>query len=94
MKIEKKIGKKSLHDPMNVLKDSNKDFGESSKSKVDKNTPKKREKKQQSLLLKLVKILVKESHMYHEFLKIVIMYQTISLIHKYSVCHSQCVIVC
>ena len=26
--------------------------------------------------------------MYHEFLKIVIMYQTISLIHKYSVCYS------
>ena len=28
--------KKSLHDPMNVQKDSNKDFGESSKSKFDK----------------------------------------------------------
>ncbi|TMW80322.1 hypothetical protein EJD97_021406 [Solanum chilense] len=28
--------KKSLHYPMNVRKDSNKDFGESSKSKVDK----------------------------------------------------------
>ena len=79
--------KKSLHDPMNVRKDSNKDFGESSKSKVDK-IHQKREKKQQPLLLKLVKILVKESHMYHEFLKIVIMYQTISLIHKYSVCYS------
>ena len=77
--------KKSLHDPMNVRKDSNKDFDESSKSKVDK-IPKK--KKQQPLLLKLVKILVKESHMYHEFLKIVILYQTISLIHKYSVCYS------
>ena len=73
--------KKSLHDPMNVRKDSNKDFGESSKSKVDK-IHQKKEKKQQPLLLKLVKILVKESHMYHEFLKIVIMYQTISLIHK------------
>ena len=79
--------KKSLHDPMNVRKDSNKDFGESSKSKVDK-IHQKSEKKQQPLLLKLVKILVKESHMYHEFLKIVIMYQTISLIHKYSVCYS------
>ena len=79
--------KKSLHDPMNVRKDSNKDFGESSKSKVDK-IHQKKEKKQQPLLLKLVKILVKESHMYHEFLKIVIMYQTISLIHKYSVCYS------
>ena len=79
--------KKYLHDPMNVQKDSNKDFGESSKSKVD-NTPKKREKKQQPLLLKLVKILVKESHMYLEFLKIVIMYQTINLIHKCSVCYS------
>ena len=79
--------KKSLHDPMNVRKDSNKDFGESSKSKVDK-IHQKREKKQQPLLLKLVKILLKESHMYHEFLKIVIMYQTISLIHKYSVCYS------
>ena len=28
--------KKSLHDPMNNRKDSNKDFGESFKSKVDK----------------------------------------------------------
>ena len=28
--------KKSLRDPMNVWNDSNKDFGESSKSKVDK----------------------------------------------------------
>ncbi|TMW80944.1 hypothetical protein EJD97_013356, partial [Solanum chilense] len=28
--------KKSLHDPMNVWENSNKDFGESSKSKVDK----------------------------------------------------------
>ena len=37
--------KKSLHDPMNVQKDSNKDFGESSKSKVDK-IHQKREKKQ------------------------------------------------
>ena len=34
--------KKSLHDPMNVRKDSNKDFGESFKSKVDKIHPKKR----------------------------------------------------
>ena len=48
--------KKSLHDPMNVRKDSNKDFGESSKSKVDK-IHQKGEKKQQPLLLKLVKIL-------------------------------------
>ncbi|TMW81850.1 hypothetical protein EJD97_007613, partial [Solanum chilense] len=34
--------KKSLHDPMNVREDSNKDFGESSKSKVDKIHQKKR----------------------------------------------------
>ena len=45
--------KKSLDDPMNFRKDSNKDFGESSKSKVDK-IHQKREKKQQPLL-KLVK---------------------------------------
>ena len=34
--------KKSLRDPMNVWNDSNKDFGESFKSKVDKIHPKKR----------------------------------------------------
>ena len=73
---------------MNVQKDSNKDSGETSKSKVVKIHQKKRKKKQQPLLLKLVKILVKESHMYHEFLKIVIMYQTISLIYIDSVCNS------
>ncbi|TMW85056.1 hypothetical protein EJD97_023865, partial [Solanum chilense] len=34
--------KKSLQDPMNVRKDSNKDFSEPSKSKVDKIHQKKR----------------------------------------------------
>ena len=52
--------------------------------RLTKYTKNKIEKKQQPLLLKLVK----QSHMYHEFLKIVIMYQTINLIHKYSVCYS------
>ena len=37
--------KKSLHDPMNVRNASNKDFGESSKSKVDKIHQKKKEKR-------------------------------------------------
>ena len=42
MKNWKENRKKFLHDPMNVRKDSNKDFGESSKSKVDKIHQKKR----------------------------------------------------
>ena len=44
--------KKSLHDPMNLQKDSNKDSGETSKSKVVK-IQQKRKKKQQTLLLGL-----------------------------------------
>ena len=82
--------KKSLHDPMNVRKDSNKDFGGSSKSKVDK-IHQKRRKEAANIVVEISKNFSKGIHMYHEFLKIVIMYQTISLIHKYSVCY--CVLV-
>ena len=91
--------KKSLHDPMNLQKDSNKDSGETSKSKVVKIQQKKKKEAANivvrptlfrvcifililKLLLKLVKIF-KEFNMYQKIMKIIIMYQTIGLIHKY-----------
>ena len=55
MKIEKKIEKMCLHDPLNVWKDSNKDFGESSKSKVDKIHQKKERKEAATIVVGISK---------------------------------------
>lgn len=97
-----KIGKnrkKSLHDPMNLQKDSNKDSGETSKSKVVKIQQKKKKEAANIVVRPTLfrvcifytyfKIVVeisknfKESNMYQKIMKIIIMYQTIGLIHKY-----------
>ena len=89
--------KKSLHDPMNLQKDSNKDSGETSKSKFIKIQQKKKKEAANIVIrptLSRVSILVlktvveisknfKESNMYQKIMKIIIMYQTIGLIHKY-----------
>ena len=44
--------KKSLHDPMNLQKDSNKDSGETSKSKVVKIQQKKKRKKAANIVVR------------------------------------------
>ena len=82
--------KKSLHDPMNLQKDSNKDSGETSKSKVVK--IQQQQKKAANIVvrptLSRVSILIlktvveisknfKESNMYQKIMKIIIMYHEV-----------------
>ena len=83
--------KKSLHDPMNLQKDSNKDSGETSKSKVVKIQQKKKKEATNIVVrptLSRVSILVlktiveisknfKESNMYQKIMKIIIMYREV-----------------
>ena len=83
--------KKSLHDPMNLQKDSNKDSGETSKSNVVKIQQKKKKEAANIVVrptLSRVSILVlktvveisknfKESNMYQKIMKTIIMYHEV-----------------